>query len=167
MEVNDPHADPDGPYYVTNGLIVVEMVTGQVQIGEATFEPRPAAEIPVSGDGDDPAAFEGVRIRAGDGAGGHVITTGLPFRTDDYFADTRITHPFDAVVRGQGVRAQVIVPIYGDRRLEGLLYAVNKRPAPFTDRAEAVLVRLADHAAIAIRNAQSFEREHAARAAAR
>lgn len=56
MEVNDPHADPATPYYVTNGLIVVEMVTGRVQTGEAEFEPRPAAEIAVSGDGADPDA---------------------------------------------------------------------------------------------------------------
>jgi hypothetical protein len=56
MEINDPHADPADPYYVTTGLIVVEMVTGQVQTGEARFESRQAAEIPVAGDGNDPEA---------------------------------------------------------------------------------------------------------------
>jgi hypothetical protein len=56
MEVNNPHADPANPYYVTNGLIVVEMVTGRVQTGEADFEARPPADVAVSGDGNDPAA---------------------------------------------------------------------------------------------------------------
>src|SRR5687768_8651320 len=38
MEITNPSADRSSPWYVTNGLLVVELVTGQVQIGHATFQ---------------------------------------------------------------------------------------------------------------------------------
>src|SRR5437870_4865298 len=41
MEVNDPQAEPASPFYVTNGLLVTEMVTGRIQTGENTFQPHP------------------------------------------------------------------------------------------------------------------------------
>ncbi|HET9494562.1 MAG TPA: hypothetical protein VFR15_10045 [Chloroflexia bacterium] len=33
MEVNDPSGNPNDPYYVTNGRLVVEMVSGELQLG--------------------------------------------------------------------------------------------------------------------------------------
>lgn len=51
MEVNNPNADPASPYYVTNGLLVTEMVSGQIQIGDAeTITASVACTIPVAGD---------------------------------------------------------------------------------------------------------------------
>lgn len=32
MELNDPHGDPNSPWFVTNGLLVVELVRGRVQL---------------------------------------------------------------------------------------------------------------------------------------
>ncbi len=57
MEVNDPLADPDDPWQVTNGLLVVEMVEGKVQTGHATFDDVPEpAEVSIAGDpGQGPA----------------------------------------------------------------------------------------------------------------
>ncbi len=54
MEVNDPNAPAD-QWYVTNGLLVVEMVTGRQQIGvnPTRYAERAPAEIPF-GDLDDP-----------------------------------------------------------------------------------------------------------------
>ncbi len=54
MEITDPAGDIASPWYVTNGLLVVEMVTGQVQIGDADFEQRDPASINAAGDSDDP-----------------------------------------------------------------------------------------------------------------
>lgn len=44
MEINDPGADPTAQWYVTNGLLPIEMMTGEKQIGFNTFveEPSPA-----------------------------------------------------------------------------------------------------------------------------
>ncbi|HEX2910159.1 MAG TPA: hypothetical protein VH186_05080 [Chloroflexia bacterium] len=53
MEINNPNGDRSNPYYVTNGLIVREMMDGRLQLGDNKFESRPAAEIGVAGDADD------------------------------------------------------------------------------------------------------------------
>src|SRR5207249_9755046 len=39
MEINQPAADPSGPFYVTNGLLVVEMLSGRLQTGDTSFTP--------------------------------------------------------------------------------------------------------------------------------
>ncbi|HUS16113.1 MAG TPA: hypothetical protein VM536_14035, partial [Chloroflexia bacterium] len=50
MEINDPAADPTTPWYVTNGLLVVEMVDGRLQLGDNQYEARAPAQEPVVGD---------------------------------------------------------------------------------------------------------------------
>ena len=51
MEINDPDADRTNPWYVTNGLLVVEMVEGKVQTGDTQFDESPEpADIPIAGD---------------------------------------------------------------------------------------------------------------------
>ncbi len=54
MEVNNPAGDPNSPWFVTNGLLVVELMTGQMQTGNNSFEDRAPAEINVAGDAADP-----------------------------------------------------------------------------------------------------------------
>ena len=53
MEITHPDGDPDSIWYVTNGLLVVELITGQMQIGDNLFEEREPATAPVAGDGND------------------------------------------------------------------------------------------------------------------
>ncbi|MBI2155842.1 MAG: GAF domain-containing protein [Candidatus Rokubacteria bacterium] len=113
---------------------------------------------------------EPVRIEPGQGIGGQTLLTGRPFRTDRYIEDARISRDFDRQIRERGIVSSLVVPITPGRRVEGLLYVHNRSPRPFTDRDESILVRLADHAAVAIRNARLFEasesRRHAAEALA-
>ncbi len=54
MEITRPADDPTSEWYVSNGLLVVEMISGQLQVGDTAFEPMPIAEINVAGDLDDP-----------------------------------------------------------------------------------------------------------------
>ena len=54
MEITNPSGDPGSPWHVTNGLLVVELVTGNMQTGDDRFEQRAAAEVNVAGDADDP-----------------------------------------------------------------------------------------------------------------
>ncbi|MDQ5867091.1 MAG: hypothetical protein M3390_15380, partial [Chloroflexota bacterium] len=56
MEVNDPAADRASNWFVTGGLLVTEMVSGQMQTGNSTFEKRAPAEVPVAGDVGSPNA---------------------------------------------------------------------------------------------------------------
>ena len=56
MEVNNPNGDKSNPFYVTNGLLTVELISGRMQIGNNTFEDRQPAQVNVAGDFDDPNA---------------------------------------------------------------------------------------------------------------
>lgn len=53
MEVTTLSGDWNSQWYVTNGLLVKELITGQRQEGGATFIPVEPAAIPVAGDLDD------------------------------------------------------------------------------------------------------------------
>ena len=53
MELTDPNGDPNSPWYVTNGLLVVELISGRIQTGDGSFEDHGPAWIPVAGDADD------------------------------------------------------------------------------------------------------------------
>jgi Tol biopolymer transport system component len=53
MEITNPNGDKLSPYYVTNGLLAKELITGQLQTGDARFEQRPPADLGVAGDADD------------------------------------------------------------------------------------------------------------------
>lgn len=50
MEINNPAGDRRSPWFVTGGLLVVELMVGRVQVGETTFVSRELAAIPVAGD---------------------------------------------------------------------------------------------------------------------
>lgn len=53
MEVNNPNGDRSSQWFITNGLLSKELITGQVQTGDNSFESRYSAVIPVAGDPDD------------------------------------------------------------------------------------------------------------------
>jgi hypothetical protein len=56
MEISDWQRDRANPWFVTNGLLVREMIEGRVQIGDAEFMSRAAAEIGIAGDASDSQA---------------------------------------------------------------------------------------------------------------
>lgn len=50
MEINNVNGDRNSPWFVTNGLLVSEMVTGRVQTGDTTIESRTPNEEVLAGD---------------------------------------------------------------------------------------------------------------------
>ena len=57
MELNtDPNVDQSSPWYVVNGLLATELITGELQLGDDTFEQRQPADINIAGDVTDPTA---------------------------------------------------------------------------------------------------------------
>ncbi|CAN5336031.1 hypothetical protein BH23CHL1_BH23CHL1_17030 [soil metagenome] len=66
MEITlEPDVNRHSIWFVTNGLLARELVTGALQIGNNDFDQRAAAQVNVAGDGDDPtgptyASFQGV-----------------------------------------------------------------------------------------------------------
>ena len=84
MEINNPNGDRNNLYFVTNGRLVVEMISGRVQTGDNSYDNRLAAEVPVSGDNtptnkDAPtyATLYNIANIGGVGPGGTQVTGGL------------------------------------------------------------------------------------------
>jgi len=61
MELTNPQGNPTDPFYITNGLLATEMLTGNVQLGDAFFETHNPAAINVAGDLDDFPFFDGTK----------------------------------------------------------------------------------------------------------
>ncbi len=57
MEINNPKGERTGSWFVSNGLLVKELITGQVARGDNAFEQRNPARLQVAGDTspDNPA----------------------------------------------------------------------------------------------------------------
>ncbi|MGA7669982.1 MAG: hypothetical protein WBW04_06145, partial [Nitrolancea sp.] len=53
MEITTPYGDQTTPWYVTNGLLARELISGQMQLGDSHFVDKGPANIPVAGDPDD------------------------------------------------------------------------------------------------------------------
>ncbi len=65
MELNNPAGNVNDPFYVTNGLLTVELISGREQIGVSEYLTRTAACIPVTGDNgevDAPTYFTMQRV---------------------------------------------------------------------------------------------------------
>lgn len=53
MEINNPAGDKNNQYYVTNGLLAKELISGQIQVGNNSFQNKGPANIGIAGDPDD------------------------------------------------------------------------------------------------------------------
>jgi PAS domain S-box-containing protein len=110
-------------------------------------------------------SWQGIVIEPGLGAGGVVLASGEPFRTGDYAADPRVGSVHRDMTAEEGVVALAVVPIRREGRVQGLLYVSNRSPRPFGDHEVGLLLHLADHAAIAIHNAELYAERSQALAA--
>jgi PAS domain S-box-containing protein len=108
----------------------------------------------------------GLRLVKGSGLVSAVVATGQAQRTDNIQIDPRVREDVRAYARAEGTFSVMVVPITLHNRVEGAIYCGRRRTEPFTDRDEAVALRIAEHAAIALRNAELFRREQHARAEA-
>jgi uncharacterized protein YkwD len=85
MEINDPNADRNSQWFVSNGLLTIELVSGKMQLGDNRFEQRAPANIPVAGDltnngGPTYAALAPLTITGGNFAGnrtGQALSEGV------------------------------------------------------------------------------------------
>ena len=119
-------------------------------------EPGSDAVVARAAAGQRSAAMDTLRIEPGKGVGGVVLATGKPFRTASYFEDPHVEKSYTGVVQAEGLVATMAVPIVIDGRVEGLLFVDNRTSREFADQDEAILARLDEHAAVAIRNARLY-----------
>ena len=80
-------------------------------------------------------------------------------RTDDYLADARFTHAplLDRFVRELEARSLVVAPLIGVGGPLGAIGAFAARPGAFHEHDEAMLEVLAEHAALAVDNADLID----------
>jgi signal transduction histidine kinase/CHASE1-domain containing sensor protein len=122
----------------------------------ALCEPGDAAAVIRYWAGTRSRGHQGVQIEPGQGIGGLVLATGRPCRTDDYALDPRLSHEYLPLIQTGCTVGVLVVPIRSGERVDGLLYVGSEQPRTFTDHDEAILQRLADHAAIALHNARLY-----------
>ncbi len=125
MEINDPGADRNTSWYVTNGLLTVELISGRMRTGLApnAYEDRGPAQIPVAGDTDDPnaptyASFRGVSSTSGDNEHPAPDRTGA----DVTAVINRVGQVSDDPARAlPATRMAAYVPEFGPQRARRLL----------------------------------------------
>jgi PAS domain S-box-containing protein len=104
-----------------------------------------------------------VHLMPGRGLAGEVLATGRPVRVANVLEDPRLHPDYADMIRLEGSVAVLVAPIRMGAGVEGLLYVDNRTPRAFSERDEAILLRLADHAAVALANARLFAGEQTAR----
>lgn len=88
------------PWDVTNGLLVVELMTGNMQVGDSTFQAQAPAQVNVGGDSDDPTGPTYATMN---------LVTNAPAAPDDAVINQRLardgTVTSDHSLDGYGVTA--------------------------------------------------------------
>ncbi|WP_067507491.1 LuxR C-terminal-related transcriptional regulator [Actinoplanes sp. TFC3] len=80
-------------------------------------------------------ALNGLVVSTGNGLGGRVVSTARPARVEDYAADPRISHEYDAPVTAEGLRAIAAVPVALGGSVLAVLYAGTREPLTVGTRA--------------------------------
>ncbi len=98
------------------------------------------------------------------GVGSILMSTKLPFTTPDYLHDKRFAHDpkLDDTFRAEGIAALVGVPLLWHGEVIGLLFVADRYHRMHTAQSISILATLATHGAVALKNANDFERANAA-----
>ena len=115
-------------------------------------------------DGSTSALFQQLTLGMGEGLGGLVAQTAMPYATADYPADPRFDHTstIDAGVADEGLVAILGVPLQLGGTVIGVLYAAHRTPREFSTAEVSLLTSLANHAAIALDTARLLEESQTA-----
>jgi len=124
--------------------------------GLLTLDPV-TRELTMAASLDLPAEmFSRIRLREGQGITGLAVLERRPVQSHDLFNDPRVQTP--DVARASGFRSMLSVPLrVGDSAI-GAINILRRDPHHFSDEEEAVLVALADQAAIALEHARLYQR---------
>jgi len=108
--------------------------------------------------GNRHADFLRIVLPLGVGLGGRVARDRTPLAVPDYLnADTLDHDPLtDAIVRREGIRAILGVPLIVRGNVLGVMFAAKREPYRFTDLDVTLLQSLADFSALALDNAESY-----------
>jgi hypothetical protein len=110
-------------------------------------------------DGSVSSLLPSLRIGHGDGLGGLVAQSAHPYASAEYLTDSRFAHTtgIDEAVTAERMVGILGVPLMLGSKVIGVLFAANRQRREFSAEEVALLSSLADHAAVAIDNAQLLE----------
>jgi diguanylate cyclase (GGDEF)-like protein len=106
--------------------------------------------------GGEQDALTGLRVKVGEGVAGWVVQHGETLIVPETIDDPRLRD--DASTKAQSVRSVIALPLRGRKGTHGAIEIFNPRSDQMTDYTIAFLHILADHAAIAIENANDVSR---------
>ncbi|MGW1763894.1 helix-turn-helix domain-containing protein [Streptomyces sp. NPDC002073] len=112
-----------------------------------------------SSDGETTMFNVGLQIDTGHGLGEAAQDKRAPFWTADYLSDTAFPHSarIDEVVRAEGLRAILAVPLCHGATTVGALYGADRKLRHFTPDEVSLMRSLADLAAVALEKARLME----------
>ncbi|UCH86712.1 MAG: PAS domain S-box protein [Dehalococcoidia bacterium] len=96
------------------------------------------------------------RMKVGEGFNGQVAQTGEPLVVEDASRDPRLTR---AVVRQEGIQAQLIVPLKSKGKVLGTLCVAARHPRRFATEEMDLLCAGGNVIAIAVENARLYQEE--------
>ncbi|WP_316525748.1 helix-turn-helix domain-containing protein [Kitasatospora brasiliensis] len=129
----------------------------------ALFDPAQEGSIVRAADGQASAITVGFRMPMSGGLGLRAMKEAGPFSTPDYLADETFVHAgeTDGVVRAEGLRAMMAVPLQRDNEVTGVLYAAGRSVRHFGPDEISLMVSLADLVSVAIEKASLLDRARA------
>jgi PAS domain S-box-containing protein len=130
------------------------LVCGSDLVYIAPLDRRTGAARVVALMGERGAALRHLRIEPGRGLAGRVLASRRPVRTAAFPDDPTLWDGLADPVAAEGVVAALAVPIILEQELIGIIFVANRTASVFTEHDEAVLLRLALPAALALRNAR-------------
>jgi GAF domain-containing protein len=115
-------------------------------------DPDTGSSLVRAADGHASAITVGFRVPLGGGIGHLARSRSAPFWTPDYLADDGFPHSgkIDEVVRSEGLRAIMALPLQHEDDTFGVLYVADRNVRHFTPADLALMASLADLAAVAI-----------------
>lgn len=84
--------------------------------------------------------LSGLCLDLGRGLGGRAAATRRPTSVDDYFASRVITHEYDHIIRAEGLRAVMAVPVVVARRPVAVVYGALRDDGTIGDRVADTIV---------------------------
>jgi DNA-binding CsgD family transcriptional regulator len=90
--------------------------------------------------GPTAGTLRGLRLDLGHGLGGRVAATRRPTAVDDYFTSRAITHEYDHLIRVEGLRAVMAVPVVVAREPVAVLYGALRDGGTIGDRVADTIV---------------------------
>ncbi|MFI6868855.1 helix-turn-helix domain-containing protein [Nocardia sp. NPDC050406] len=109
-------------------------------------------------DGVVTEAYRLLRMPIGTGIVGRATAGVSPYQSSDYLDDPEITHlpQVDSIVRAEGVRSILGVPLYLHGETIGALLIADRSPREYPSETVDLVDAIGKHAAVALDNAQRF-----------